>query len=245
FKRERLLSPLGMRDTDFFVPPGKLARLAGCGIFTDPRGEKLRMDRDGAESAYATPPVFPSGAAGLVSTVDDFLVFARMLLAGGVHAGRRLLAASTVAEMTTDHLTQGPEDGLGVGVLPPVLRHERLGLRPGRDRRARRDLASTRSLRLVRRLASLSASARASSSLNCSAESKPGGVVSRLAAHHPAVGTSLLRALPARPAEQRSEHLPRGRQRLSGAPAREGHPPRCGSPRDPSEPTLSRRASPR
>ena len=60
------------------------------------------MDRDDAESAYAmTPPVFPSGAAGLVSTIDDFLVFARMLLAGGVHAGRRLLAASAVAEMTT------------------------------------------------------------------------------------------------------------------------------------------------
>jgi len=233
-----------MRDTDFFVPPGKLARLAGCGIFTDPRGEKLRMDRDGAESAYATPPVFPSGAAGLVSTVDDFLVFARMLLAGGVHAGRRLLAASTVAEMTTDHLTQAQKTasasaffpryfdtngwgyGLGVTVAPDGISPV-----PGR-------YGWFGGLPLFLR-------AHARAPLNCSAESKPGGVVSRLAAHHPAVGTSLLRALPARPAEQRSEHLPRGRQRLSGAPAREGHPPRCGSPRDPSEPTLSRRASPR
>jgi CubicO group peptidase (beta-lactamase class C family) len=118
FVRERLLSPLGVRDTDFFVPQGKLARFAGCGIFTDPSGQKVRMDRDGAESAYATPPVFPSGAAGLVSTVDDFLVFARMLLAGGVHAGRRLLSARSVAEMTTDHLTQAQKMASASGFFP-------------------------------------------------------------------------------------------------------------------------------
>jgi CubicO group peptidase (beta-lactamase class C family) len=118
FVRERFLSPLGMRDTDFFVPPAKLARLAGCGTFTDSRGEKARMDRDDAESAYATPPVFPSGAAGLVSTVDDFLVFARMLLAGGVHAGKRLLAASSVAEMTTDHLTQAQKTASASAFFP-------------------------------------------------------------------------------------------------------------------------------
>ncbi len=118
FVRERFLSPLGMRDTDFLVPPGKLARLAGCGTFTGPGGEKVRMDRDGVESAYATPPVFPSGAAGLVSTIDDFLVFARMLLAGGVHAGRRLLAASSVAEMTTDHLTQAQKAASASAFFP-------------------------------------------------------------------------------------------------------------------------------
>ncbi|HEV8264897.1 MAG TPA: serine hydrolase domain-containing protein [Gemmatimonadales bacterium] len=106
FVRERITAPLGMRDTDFFVPPAKLGRFAGCGVFTNPQdGTKSRMDRDGAASAYATPPVFPSGAGGLVSTVDDYLAFARMLLSGGVHAGRRLLSAQSVRDMTTDHLT--------------------------------------------------------------------------------------------------------------------------------------------
>ena len=106
FVRERITTPLGMRDTDFFVPPAKLGRFAGCGVFTDPQsGTKSRMDRDGAASAYARPPVFPSGAGGLVSTVDDYLAFARMLLDGGVHAGRRLLSAQSVRDMTTDHLT--------------------------------------------------------------------------------------------------------------------------------------------
>src|SRR3989454_4194137 len=58
FVRERITTPLGMRDTDFFVPPAKLGRFAGCGVFTDPQsGTKSRMDRDGAASAYARPPV--------------------------------------------------------------------------------------------------------------------------------------------------------------------------------------------
>jgi CubicO group peptidase (beta-lactamase class C family) len=105
FLRERLFGPLGMHDTGFFVPAEKFDRFAGCGTFTDPKKGPSRMDADGAQSAYATDPVFPSGAAGLVSTVDDYLAFARMLLAGGVHQGRRLLSAEAVHDMTTNHLT--------------------------------------------------------------------------------------------------------------------------------------------
>lgn len=106
FLQERLLAPLGMRDTGFFVPREKLARFAGCGAYTDPQTKSAtRMDKDGADSAYASPPVFPSGAAGLVSTVDDYLAFARMLAAGGVHKGQRLLKAETVHAMTHNQLT--------------------------------------------------------------------------------------------------------------------------------------------
>ncbi|HMI92350.1 MAG TPA: serine hydrolase domain-containing protein [Polyangiales bacterium] len=106
FVRERIFEPLGMRDTGFFVPSHKLDRFAGCGYFTLPEtGEKTRMDLDGADSAYARPPVFPGGAAGLVSTVDDYLSFARMLLNGGVHHRRRLLSARSVREMTSDQIT--------------------------------------------------------------------------------------------------------------------------------------------
>ena len=75
-----------MRDTGFYVGANKLDRFAGCGVFTDPSThQQTRMDRNGAESAYASRPVFPSGAGGLCSTVDDYLVFARMLAAGGEH----------------------------------------------------------------------------------------------------------------------------------------------------------------
>jgi CubicO group peptidase (beta-lactamase class C family) len=106
FVRERIFGPLGMCDTDFFVPPSKLDRFAGMGYFTDPEtGDKSRQDADGAASAYASPPIFPSGAAGLVSTVDDYFSFARMLLNGGVHDRHRLLSARSVRQMTTDRLT--------------------------------------------------------------------------------------------------------------------------------------------
>jgi hypothetical protein len=106
FMHQRILAPLGMRDTGFWVPPGKLGRFAGCGKFTDPQtAVASRMDADGPQSAYSTRPVFPSGAGGLVSTVDDYLAFARMLQNGGVHHRTRLLAEQTVREMTTNHLT--------------------------------------------------------------------------------------------------------------------------------------------
>jgi CubicO group peptidase (beta-lactamase class C family) len=105
FIRTRILEPLGMRDTGFHVPADKLDRFAGCGVFNDPEKGPTRMDADGAASAYAKPPVFPSAAGGMVSTVDDFLAFGRMLLAGGVYGGRRLLSEASVREMTRDQLT--------------------------------------------------------------------------------------------------------------------------------------------
>jgi CubicO group peptidase (beta-lactamase class C family) len=104
FMRGRLFEPLGMKDTGFFVPPSKLERYAGCGIFTE-QGKKTRLDEDGARSAYAKPPVFPAGDAGLVSTVDDYLLFARMLLNGGKHGSKQLLHTESVREMTRDQLT--------------------------------------------------------------------------------------------------------------------------------------------
>ena len=104
FMHERILEPLGMKDTGFFVPPDKLGRYAGCGNFTE-QGKKTRMDQNGAQSAYAKPPVFPAGDAGLVSTVDDYLIFARMLLNGGKHGNKQILRAESVSEMTRDQLT--------------------------------------------------------------------------------------------------------------------------------------------
>ena len=106
FVSERITGPLGMKDTGFFVPADKLNRFAGCGTFTDPATkQEIRMDKDGAESAYATRPVFPSGAGGLCSTVDDYLAFQLMLLAGGELRGKKLLTPESVRAMTTNQLT--------------------------------------------------------------------------------------------------------------------------------------------
>jgi CubicO group peptidase (beta-lactamase class C family) len=106
FVEERITGPLGMRDTGFYVPANKLERFAGCALWTNAETQQpTRMDRDGADSAYAARPVFPSGAAGLCSTVDDYLAFARMLKKGGEHNGRRLLSAEYARRMTTNQLS--------------------------------------------------------------------------------------------------------------------------------------------
>ena len=58
---------------------------------------------------YAAPPKFPSAGGGLVSTVDDYLRFGRMLLGRGEVDGVRLLSAASVDAMLTDQLPEGPE----------------------------------------------------------------------------------------------------------------------------------------
>jgi len=70
---------------------------------TDPAGERFVFDPP--DGQWAKPPVFPSGAAGLVSTVDDLHAFARMLLSGGWLAdGSRLLSRASIDAMTTDQI---------------------------------------------------------------------------------------------------------------------------------------------
>lgn len=61
---------------------------------------------DGPDGQWSNPPAFPSGAGGLVSTVDDWHSFGRMLLADGAVDGRRLLSPESVRQMTTDQLAQ-------------------------------------------------------------------------------------------------------------------------------------------
>jgi CubicO group peptidase (beta-lactamase class C family) len=93
--RSRVFEPLGMRDTAFFT--SDTGRLATCYQAT-PDGLAVWDPPDGA---WSRPPAFGDGAAGLVSTVDDLLAFARMLLRGG----SPVLSADSVRAMTTDQLT--------------------------------------------------------------------------------------------------------------------------------------------
>jgi CubicO group peptidase (beta-lactamase class C family) len=116
FLKERIFNPLGMDDTDFFVPAEKAHRLAAC-YSADPGGgfNPLAADRKGtltlqddpATSSFLSPPSFISGGGGLCSTAADYLTFCRALLNGGELGGVRLLGPKTLKLMTSNHLPGG------------------------------------------------------------------------------------------------------------------------------------------
>ncbi len=104
FMRERLFDPLGMKDTGFSVPADKLDRLAN-NYWTDPETGALDLFDDARDSRWSRLPVFPSGAAGLVSTAGDLQIFGQMMLNMGTLDGERILSRPSVELMTTDQLT--------------------------------------------------------------------------------------------------------------------------------------------
>ncbi len=116
FLKERILDPLGMKDTDFFVAPDKAHRFAAC-YSADPKGGMtfhagqqrggLTLQDDPATSSYLKPPSFVSGGGGLCSTAADYLTFCRALLGGGELGGVRLIGPKTLALMTSNHLPGG------------------------------------------------------------------------------------------------------------------------------------------
>ena len=115
FLRERIFEPLGMRDTGFNVPAAKISRVPEV-YFANPATKALAPYAPLAANELIRAPAFPSGAGGLYSTVDDFHVFARMLLNGGEHNGRRIVSADSVRQMTTDQLT--PQQKAVSGLFP-------------------------------------------------------------------------------------------------------------------------------
>jgi CubicO group peptidase (beta-lactamase class C family) len=102
FLRERVIRPLGMADTDFFVPSDKVGRFA-ANYEKGPDGCPRLID-DPATSRFLIPPRAPSGGGGLVGTARDYMRFCQMLLARGVHGSERLLGRKTVELMTRNHL---------------------------------------------------------------------------------------------------------------------------------------------
>jgi CubicO group peptidase (beta-lactamase class C family) len=95
FLRERVFGPLAMADTGFSVPASSLDRLAE-GYWEEP---PVPLD---TQQEWTTVPPFFSGAGGLVSTVEDFFAFGRMMLRSG---DQPLLSRPTLATMFEDHLT--------------------------------------------------------------------------------------------------------------------------------------------
>lgn len=130
FLEERIFQPLGMKDTSFVVPQEKRKRLATT-YQPDEHGHLIPMWDDEPESTSSVsstpsaPSVVPSGGGGLFSTVEDFWHFAQMLANGGQLNNTRLLAASSVQMMRTNHLPAHLRKGnFGVG---PYQMQEGLG----------------------------------------------------------------------------------------------------------------------
>jgi CubicO group peptidase (beta-lactamase class C family) len=103
-----------MTETGFHLAAADAHRLPGY-YATDPDTGRLERRAVSDPEEWTRPPVFPSGGGGLLSTVDDLLVFARLLLGGGVYGGTRLLSERSVELMTTNYLT--PEQITGGGML--------------------------------------------------------------------------------------------------------------------------------
>ncbi|MBM7169127.1 beta-lactamase family protein [Streptomyces sp. G44] len=106
FLRERVLDPLGMKDTGFHVPADKTDRFPPL-YAPDPRTGKLTVADEAEGGHHSRPPAFPSGGGGLDSTVDDYHAYFRMLLNHGRHGTRRVLSRQSVELMTTNRLTAG------------------------------------------------------------------------------------------------------------------------------------------
>jgi CubicO group peptidase (beta-lactamase class C family) len=122
FLAERIFTPLAMKDSGFYVPRDRLARVAQPFAVDPATGDKISL------IDVTAPPTYESGGGGGVSTTDDYVRFAQMLLNGGRLDGARLLSRTTVAFMTADHLgrmseshrTPGYTFGLGFSVRKDV-----------------------------------------------------------------------------------------------------------------------------
>ncbi|MBN1639583.1 MAG: beta-lactamase family protein [Anaerolineae bacterium] len=134
YLQDQILGPLGMVDTAFHVPAGKIDRFA-TNYGPAKEGAGIVVVDDPATSHYLQPPSSPSGGGGLISTTIDYWRFAQMLLNGGELEGVRLLGRKTVELMRMDHLPAGGERsgdpghgfGLGFGVTRDLAAHKRQG----------------------------------------------------------------------------------------------------------------------
>ncbi|RKP59220.1 serine hydrolase domain-containing protein [Pararobbsia silviterrae] len=142
FFRTRILDPLGMRDTGFALRPDQAARMTSAYVFNESTGHVLPVDK-ATESVWANPERFEGGGGGLVSTADDYLQFARLMLGRGRVDGIRLLSNASVDLMTSGVLSAderrnptfgldfwaGQTFGLGLSIVDDPIRRLPLGYR--------------------------------------------------------------------------------------------------------------------
>jgi len=133
FLKERIFDPLGMKDTAFYVPPEKIDHLPTF-YFFNRQTNKLDFYDDPANSAWRSAPAFESAGGGLVSTIDDYFAFSRMMLNKGRHGREQILSRASVELMTSDQLTPeqragseiffGTYSSWGFGVTVDIQRQE-------------------------------------------------------------------------------------------------------------------------
>jgi CubicO group peptidase (beta-lactamase class C family) len=148
FFRERIFGPLGMDDTDFWVPPEKIHRLMACYQKDAKTGETTMADPAGAASKlYAKRPNLLNAGGGLASTMRDYHRFALMLLRGGTLDGARIISPKTWEFMRQNHLpdnqtmrgmgrsafTEVMADGVGFGLGGSVVTDIVQTCQPGSD----------------------------------------------------------------------------------------------------------------
>ena len=127
YLQEKIFAPLGMTDTDFYVPENKINRLAEL-YFHNPEDGSFHTSSDDSPLKprdYTVPPKAPSGGGGLVSTTEDYYKFAQMRSNKGDFEGTRIIGRKTVEYMATNHLSpellplrNGPNvmNGIGFGL---------------------------------------------------------------------------------------------------------------------------------
>jgi CubicO group peptidase (beta-lactamase class C family) len=133
FMRERIFDPLGMKDTAFYVPADKINRLPAC-YSLNHQTKTLGLFDGAANSAWGSEPPSESGGGGLVSTVDDYFSFSRMMLNRGRHGREQILSRASVELMTSDQLTPeqragseiffGTHSSWGLGIAVDIRRSE-------------------------------------------------------------------------------------------------------------------------
>jgi len=104
FLQKRILDPLDMKETSFYLDPSEASRLTT--LYTlNPDGDPIIRDPGTIESKFITgPKVYYSGSGGLTSTLDDYLKFCVMILNNGVYEGKVIAKPETIALMKTDQV---------------------------------------------------------------------------------------------------------------------------------------------
>ena len=103
FLEENVFKPLGMKDAGFFVPADKRSRFATL-YRANGKGELVADEANGLGGDYTMQPRMPSGGGGMVSTAEDYLRFAQMLVNAGELGGVRVLSPAAVRLMSSNHL---------------------------------------------------------------------------------------------------------------------------------------------
>ncbi len=122
FLKREVLEPLGMVDTDFYVPEDKWARFCACYLYSGM--SQFSALNQGFQSAtgfkrvayddiFRTHPGILSGGGGLVATAQDYTRFCLMLLRKGELDGRRILGRMTVEYMLGNHMDKGDFSQMG------------------------------------------------------------------------------------------------------------------------------------